>query len=166
MKLQELPFSSNRKSETNRGISAIPKQKRKELIIFADGASRGNPGEAGAGVLILDQAGKIVQERKIYLGNATNNVAEYKALILALQKAWQLGATNIRIFMDSELVVRQLQGEYKVRNMNLKPLYEQARDLLNKFANYSIKFIKRENNKKADKLANEAIQENSRKKAK
>lgn len=131
-----------------------------ELIIYTDGASQGNPGEAGAGIVFTDGQGKIIKEEKYFLGKTTNNAAEYKALILALEKARQFKPKMIKIFMDSELVVRQLQGEYKVRNLGLKVLHEEVRHLLHNFPKYIIKYIEREKNKRADKLAKEAIFEN------
>ncbi|MBM4331057.1 MAG: ribonuclease HI family protein [Deltaproteobacteria bacterium] len=125
--------------------------------MYTDGASRGNPGEAGVGAVIADTRGRTVKELKCFLGMATNNVAEYRAVILALEKALQLGAVSVNVNLDSELVVRQLRGEYRVREPNLKILHRQTLEILNRFLKYSIHYIPREENRRADQLANEAI---------
>jgi ribonuclease HI len=128
-----------------------------EFFIHTDGASRGNPGEAGAGAVISDSRGRTLKELKQYLGMATNNVAEYRAAILALEKARELGAKRVTLFLDSELVVRQLRGEYRVRESHLKVLHQKAQEVLNRFSQCSILYIPREENRRADQLANEAI---------
>ncbi len=133
-----------------------------EILIHADGASRGNPGESGAGVVIADESGKTLKEWKSYLGITTNNVAEYRALLLALEKASALGARRVIINLDSELVVRQLAGEYKVREAHLKSLHEKALELLGTFAKYRLRHVPREENRRADQLANEAIDQKIR----
>jgi len=133
-----------------------------EISIHADGASRGNPGEAGAGVVLADDRGKTLKEWKSYLGITTNNVAEYRAVLLALEKASALGAESVIINMDSELVVRQLLGEYKVRDAHLKILHQKALDLLKGFSKYRIRHVPREENRRADQLANEAIDQKIR----
>jgi ribonuclease HI len=137
--------------------STLPPKRKMEFSIHTDGASRGNPGEAGIGVVIADEQGKTVKELKSYLGMTTNNVAEYRAVLLALEKAFELGAESVIISLDSELVVRQITGEYKVREAHLKPLHRQVLDLLHKFTKYRILHIPREENRRADQLANEAI---------
>ena len=127
--------------------------------LFTDGASKGNPGPAGAGwVLTNDQDYGPVKECK-FLGQATNNEAEYQALILGLQKALGCGVQVIRIHMDSELLVRQLNGDYRVKNPRLAILFHQAQDLLMKFPKYDIIHIPREENREADRMANEAIKD-------
>ena len=128
-----------------------------QLNLYTDGASRGNPGEAGAGVVILDRAGKVIKESKEYLGNTTNNNAEYRALILGLREVLKLGGTKVNIFSDSELMVNQIKGSYKVKNQGLILLYNEANELLEKFIKYDIEHIQREQNRHADQLANEAI---------
>jgi ribonuclease HI len=138
-----------------------PKRKM-EFSIYTDGASRGNPGEAGIGVVIADEHGKTVKELKAYLGMTTNNVAEYRAVLMALEKAFELGAESVIINLDSELVVRQIMGEYKVREAHLKTLHRQALDLLQKFRKYRFQHIPREQNRRADQLANEAIDQKVR----
>jgi ribonuclease HI len=155
--LQDLLLRSAHQIEG--GAKKLPTRQEEtlEFIIHTDGASRGNPGEAGMGVVISDPQGRTVKEIKLYLGMATNNVAEYRALIYALEKAWHLGASKVRIYLDSELVVRQMRGEYKVREAHLKILNQQAVEALNHFSKYSIDHIPREENRRADQLANEAI---------
>ncbi|MBI5326856.1 MAG: ribonuclease HI family protein [Deltaproteobacteria bacterium] len=125
--------------------------------IYVDGASRGNPGDAGVGVVIATGSGKVLKEIEKYLGKATNNVAEYQALILALKEAKALGVEAINIFADSELMVKQIKGEYKVKSAGLLPLYREAKALLIEFSRYDIIHINRERNTEADRLANQAI---------
>lgn len=121
---------------------------------YIDGGARGNPGPAGAGAVIN---GPKPLKLSRFLGNATNNVAEYSALILMLQSALVNGYTKLEIFTDSELLARQIQGKYKVKNSNLKSLYLEALSLLQKLESFSINHIYRENNQEADQLVNEAI---------
>ena len=128
----------------------------KKLKIYTDGGARGNPGPAGIGVVILDGKKKI-KELKKYIGVATNNVAEYTAVIYALQAALMEKADEVELNLDSELVAQQLEGEYKVKNLNIKPLFEQTLHLISGFKKFSIKQIPREENKDADKLVNKAI---------
>jgi len=127
------------------------------LHIYVDGASRGNPGHAGAGALLAGPDGRPVKKLRRYLGVKTNNVAEYEALILALETASSLGVDKVRVHADSELVVKQMKGQYKVKNADLKPLHQKARGLLDSFPAHSIVHVYRDKNKDADKLANEAI---------
>lgn len=131
--------------------------KKDKLWIYVDGAARGNPGPAGLGVVIFDENKNRIKEYYKYLGKATNNNAEYNALIYALQEAHMLGAKHIVLHMDSELVAKQLKGEFRVRNSNIKPLFEQVLHLVNGFEKIEIKHIDRSLNKEADKLANKAI---------
>ena len=157
--LQDLLLKSAQRIEesTETPHSLPPQEGNLEFFIYADGASRGNPGEAGIGAVIADTQGRTVKELKRFLGMATNNVAEYQAVIFALEKAWHLGAASVIVYLDSELVVRQLRGEYRVREVHLKPLHRQATEALNRFSKYSIHNIPREENRRADQLANEAI---------
>jgi len=127
--------------------------------LFTDGASRGNPGEAGAGIVLLDDDNQELVARSLYLGRSTNNVAEYKALVLGLETAIQLGCSRLAIFMDSQLIVRQVQGRYKVKNANLKPLFDEVKSLLANINSWSIDHIPRAQNKRADELANRGIDE-------
>jgi len=127
-----------------------------DLKIYIDGASRGNPGESGAGIVIKDGHGRVFKKLKQYLGRATNNQAEYRALLLALKISRGLGR-NIRIFSDSELLVKQLKGSYRVKSKGLKPYFDEVRELLRDFSSWDISHIPREQNMEADALANEAI---------
>lgn len=128
-----------------------------KLILNTDGGARGNPGPAGIGVVICDEHHKIIGQHKQYIGEATNNVAEYKALILALTEAQNLMADEILINMDSELIVRQMQGRYKIKDLRLKILAAQVLALIKQFKNVTFRHVPREQNKQADELVNEAI---------
>lgn len=128
------------------------------LIIYFDGASRGNPGRAGAGILMMDGEGRKVLEVSRYLGHKTNNQAEYWALLLGLREAKRLGGKSLHIFTDSELVERQIKGVYRVRDLNLKALHQTVLQGLKAFSSFEIESIPREENREADRLANEAIQ--------
>lgn len=127
------------------------------LEIYTDGGSRGNPGPAAAAVVIRDAKGQPILAASYFLGKATNNVAEYKALVMALEAAGKCDAGDIAIHMDSELIVRQITGEYRVKDPTLAVLYEQAQRLLLKFDNWTIKHVRREQNKQADTLVNKAL---------
>ena len=128
------------------------------VIVNIDGGSRGNPGPAAAGVVIRAQDdGTVLHMAGVYVGRATNNVAEYNGLLEALKRAAALGADEIEILSDSELLVKQMNGEYRVRNAALKPLFEEANRLWNKFAKVTVRYIPREQNQEADKLANKAM---------
>ncbi len=128
-----------------------------KLIIFTDGGARGNPGPAGIGAVIYDSDKKIIAEISEYLGETTNNQAEYRALIAALKRATTLEAKEIECYLDSELVVKQLNREYKVKNKDLAPLFLEIHNLSLNFKNISYTHIPRERNKEADRLANEAM---------
>ena len=127
------------------------------LKIWTDGGSRGNPGPAGAGVFITDGANQELFARGFYLGNTTNNVAEYMGLIHALQKARELGGKSLDIFCDSKLMVKQVNGQYKVKSANLKPLYRQVRELMERFDSVRVQHVYRSDNSKADELVNQAM---------
>ena len=129
-----------------------------ELTLFTDGASRNNPGESGAGIFIMRDGARLEGIAR-YLGTTTNNIAEYTAAIIALEHAVKLGASSVRLHADSELMVKQLNGQYKVKNEGLKPLYMKAKDLIAKIGSVEVKYIPREQNKEADALANKAIDE-------
>jgi len=128
-----------------------------KLTMHTDGGARGNPGPSGIGVVISGEKGNILREVSEYIGKATNNQAEYKALIRGLEEAKKLRAGEVEVVMDSELIVKQIKQEYKVKNKDLAPLFARAWNLLNSFSSYKIRHVKREKNKKADKLANDAI---------
>ena len=127
------------------------------VIIYSDGAARGNPGPAGAGAVLQGEDGHVIVELCRYLGEATNNQAEYQALLLALEEAKTIGADKLTIFADSELMVKQIMGEYRVKNDGLKPLFAEAQKLLRDFADYTIEHVPRDENRHADRLANLAI---------
>ena len=127
-----------------------------KLEIYIDGASKGNPGPAGIGVVIC-RTGKTIKNISQYIGEASNNFAEYTALIYGLQEALILKAIYVLVKTDSQLLAKQIKGEYKIKNATLKSLYSQANHLLRGFKNYDIIQIPREENKGADKLASLAI---------
>ncbi|MFZ5448092.1 MAG: ribonuclease HI family protein [Thermodesulfobacteriota bacterium] len=130
--------------------------------LYCDGASRGNPGQAGAGVVLIDALGDIRVQHGEYLGQATNNVAEYQALILGLKMARNLGVKKLQAFADSELLVRQLKGVYRVKAPHLQPLYEAAQQALKEFETFEISHVPRNLNHLADRLANAAIDQKMR----
>ena len=129
------------------------------LSLFTDGACRGNPGNGGAGAVLVGKDGEVVGTAKKFLGHCTNNIAEYQALLLGLEEAQGRGATAISIYLDSELLVRQIQGVYRVKNPALKPLMADIQALLARFKTWQVAHVPRCNNAAADKLANEAIDE-------
>ena len=133
------------------------------LRIHVDGASRGNPGDAGFGVHVADPDGTTVAELYGHLGRATNNVAEYQGLLHALRWAQAQGARTLEIFSDSELLVRQMGGRYRVKNPNLQPLYREASDLVAHFERVRLEHVPRAQNKRADALANRALDERASK---
>lgn len=133
----------------------------KKVIIYSDGASKGNPGDAGIGVVISDEKGGTIREIADYIGKQTNNVAEYSALIRGLEEAADLGATQVEIRTDSELLARQLTGVYKVKAPNLKPLFEELISLLRVFEKATVTHVFRELNTRADELANEGIKKHT-----
>jgi ribonuclease HI len=124
---------------------------------YVDGASRGNPGPAAYAVILQGPDGKTILELGKYLGRATNNVAEYYGLISALDAAASHGITRLRIRSDSELLVRQMEGRYRVKSPDLRPLYERAAKLARGFAYFAIEHVPREQNRDADRLANRAL---------
>lgn len=128
-----------------------------KLITFTDGGARGNPGPAAAGIVIKDENGHILDTYGEYLGEQTNNFAEYSALISALKRAKELGATEVECRLDSELVTKQMQGLYRVRDSQLQKLFIQAYNASTAFKKISYHHIFRENNKEADKMVNETL---------
>ena len=127
------------------------------LLAFVDGAARGNPGPASAGVVIQLPGGETVKTLSVAIGHATNNVAEYTALILALQEALLMGAKELQVRTDSELVAKQWNGEYKIKDASLKVLYLIASHLRTGFKSLEVKHVPREENKLADEAANRAL---------
>jgi ribonuclease HI len=128
-----------------------------KLVVHVDGGARGNPGPAAIGVVVSEPGGKVLDELAERIGVATNNVAEYRALIRALERAGELGASEIEIVGDSELVARQLTGAYKVKHPALRPLYQQALATLQEFESWQIRTVPREQNAGADALVNQAL---------
>ena len=122
--------------------------------VHVDGAARGNPGPAGIGIVIADETGNVVKEVGEPLGHTTNNVAEYKAMIRALEEARQLGCERITVYTDSELMAHQLNGRYMVKAEHLLPLFQRARGLLRLFTSATVTHVRREKNKRADALSN------------
>ena len=127
-----------------------------DLILFIDGASKGNPGHAGIGIRI-ERDGELLTEHCEYIGQATNNAAEYRALIKGLELAVRFRADRVTVFSDSELVVRQMNGRYKVKSNALWPLYQTAHKQSKTFAKFQIAHVRRDQNDKADQLANRGI---------
>lgn len=133
---------------------------KEKIQVYIDGAARGNPGEAGIGI-VIKQGNKILLEVGSYIGKTTNNVAEYMALIRGLEEAIIMGDEDVKIISDSELLVKQIKGEYKIKNQGLKPLYLHAKELIKKLKKFEIEHAFREENKHADKLANQGIDSHS-----
>ena len=128
-----------------------------KVIIHTDGGSRGNPGPAAAGIVIEDARGQLLLGQGIYLDTTTNNIAEYTGVVRGLEAAETLGADDVTLYSDSELLVKQLNGQYAVRSPNLKPLYQQAAALLRRFDRWQVVHVYREKNKHADQLVNDAL---------
>jgi ribonuclease HI len=133
--------------------------KGEAFILYSDGASRGNPGNGGGGAVLYDGSGAVIATVKRYLGVCTNNEAEYRALMFGLEEALKRGVKNLTIFLDSELLVRQIAGIYRVKNHNLQGLMHEVRKLLSLLDTYTVDHVAREKNRVADSLANEAIDE-------
>jgi ribonuclease HI len=127
--------------------------------VYSDGAARGNPGPAGAGAVLTDAAGNVIARLGRYLGKQTNNVAEYEGLLLGLKHARELGYREVEVRADSQLLIRQLKGEYAVRHAGLKPLHAEALRLLRGFDRYHLQHVPREENALADEMSNRAIDE-------
>lgn len=132
-------------------MSAVP------LVVNVDGGARGNPGPAAIAAVVRDADGEVVEERAESIGPATNNVAEYRALLLGIERARALGADEIELVGDSELVVKQVRGEYRVKDAALKELHNRVRQKLERFDDWSIRHVRREDNEDADRLVNETL---------
>ena len=127
------------------------------VVVHVDGGARGNPGPAAAGAVATDAAGAVLAERNLYIGEATNNVAEYHAVLLGLELARELGAAEVEVVNDSELVAKQIGGQYKVKHAGLKPLFLDAMRALREFDSWKVRSVRREGNERADELVNEAL---------
>lgn len=132
------------------------------IVINTDGASKGNPGPAGAGVALTTESGAPIDEISRYLGRMTNNQAEYEALRLGLQRARELGARRVIVRTDSELMAHQINGVYRVKNPGLKRVYDTVMDLLGAFDKWKVQHVRREKNSRADELANKGVREGKR----
>lgn len=129
------------------------------VVVHVDGGARGNPGPAAVAAVATSSDGEPLGERKLYIGEATNNVAEYRALLLGLELARELGAEEVEVVNDSELIARQIGGEYKVKHAGLKPLFAEAMRELRGFDRWAVRPVRREQNTRADELVNEALDE-------
>ncbi|MDQ2938923.1 MAG: ribonuclease HI family protein [Actinomycetota bacterium] len=128
-----------------------------EVRVNVDGGARGNPGPAAIAAVVQDGNGEVVEERSEAIGTATNNVAEYRALLLGIERAAALGARRLELIGDSELIVRQVTGEYKVKDEALRELHRQVREALDDFEKWSIRHVRRDENAEADRLVNEEL---------
>jgi ribonuclease HI len=147
------------------GLFGEPEPERKQIACFhanIDGGSRGNPGPAAYGVVMRDGRGEVVARLKKYIGQNTNNVAEYFGLIAALDYAQAHGIRALRVESDSELLVKQMRGQYKVKSEELKPLFERAKKMSQTLEMFRIEHVYREQNREADALVNQALDETSR----
>jgi ribonuclease HI len=136
-----------------------------KATMFADGGSRGNPGHAASGAVLYAEDGSPLGEVGVYLGIATNNVAEWRALVAGLEKARELGVEEIAVRMDSELVVRQVTGVYKVKHADLIPLWTKARSLLRDFKSVDVQHVRRKDNAAADAVVNAVLDDQARKRS-
>jgi ribonuclease HI len=151
---QELPLSGPPPSK--------PEPAGRLVRVYSDGAARGNPGPAGAGAVLTDAGGAVIAQLGRFLGTRTNNVAEYEGLLLGLKHARDLGYRQVEVRADSQLLIRQLKGEYAVRHAGLKPLHAEALRLLHGFDKYDLQHVPREENALADEMSNRAIDEEMR----
>jgi len=128
-----------------------------KLVVNVDGGARGNPGPAAIGAVVQDAEGEVLEERGERIGTATNNVAEYRALLLGIERAADLGASELELIGDSELIVRQVKGEYKVKDATLRELHGEVMKALRPFESWSIQHVRREQNAEADRLVNQVL---------
>jgi ribonuclease HI len=129
------------------------------VIVHVDGGARGNPGPAGIAAVAAAPGGEVLRERSEFIGEATNNVAEYRALLLGLELAEELGACEVEVVNDSQLVARQVGGQYRVKHAGLRPLHREAMAALARFDRWSVRDVRREQNLRADELVNSAVDE-------
>ena len=154
--MQPIPFAPGAKSQVYEANDAKDATYEK-IIAFTDGGSRGNPGPSAAGFVLLDMGETVVKEGGTYLGIATNNVAEYQAVYLALEQALELGANEVSLHMDSQLVANQMNGIYRVKNADLKPVHDRIRELARKFDKVTYAYVPRELNHLADGMVNKIL---------
>ncbi|HXZ78911.1 MAG TPA: ribonuclease HI family protein [Terriglobales bacterium] len=161
-----MPFrqhpATKKEPKTGGLFDSTPPRPQTYLVASTDGGARGNPGPAGYGVVVEDQTGKLVAELNRYLGHQTNNYAEYSALLAALEYAIAHGWKALKVRSDSELMVKQIRGEYKVSNPTLKELHSRAKNLIRQLDWFEIEHVLRGKNADADRLANQAMDEGSR----
>ena len=129
------------------------------VVVNVDGGARGNPGPAAIAAVVADPGGEVLESRGELIGRATNNVAEYRALLLGIERARALGALEVELVGDSELIVKQVKGEYRVKDPGLRPLHAEVRAALEAFDRWSIRHVRREHNTAADRLVNETLDE-------
>lgn len=129
------------------------------VIVHVDGGARGNPGPAAVAAVATGPGGEVLGERRLYIGEATNNVAEYRAVLLGLELARDLEAAEVEVVNDSELIAKQIAGQYKVKHAGLKPLYLDAMRALRDFDRWEVRSVRREDNERADALVNQALDE-------
>lgn len=141
------------------GLDEVVAPAISRVRLYSDGAARGNPGLAGAGAVLVEPSGQVVDRLGKFLGTQTNNFAEYMGLLLGLRRAKELGVREVEVFADSELMIRQLGGRYQVKSPSLRPLYEEALKLLNTFERVKLVHVPREMNRAADEMSNQAIDE-------
>lgn len=156
---ERLRAALERAAQSVDGAAAADEVELERLRVYSDGAARGNPGPAGAGAVLVEPSGQVVDRLGKYLGVQTNNYAEYMGLLLGLRKARQLGVREVEVYADSELMIRQLGGRYQVKSPSLRPLYEEALKLLNDFSRVKLVHVPREMNEAADEMSNRAIDE-------
>ena len=128
-----------------------------KLVVNVDGGSRGNPGPAAIAAVVQEPDGGVLEEAAERIGTATNNVAEYRALLLGIERAAAIGATEVELVGDSELIVRQVEGKYKVKDATMRELHAEVKKALAAFESWSIRHVRREHNSEADRLVNEAL---------
>jgi ribonuclease HI len=128
-----------------------------KVVVHVDGGARGNPGPAAVAAVLTAPDGSLLAEKGVYIGEATNNVAEYRAVLLGIELARQVGAREIEVINDSELVARQIGGQYKVKHAGLKPLFVETMRELRDFDRWTVRNVRRESNERADQLVNEAL---------
>ena len=150
---------SARRTSSPPPVRAVSPGEVRRVRVFSDGAARGNPGPAGAGAVIVDEQGRVLQRLGKFLGKQTNNVAEYEGLLLGLRRAHAMGAREVEVRADSQLLVRQLQGSYAVKNDALRRLHGEALALLRSFDRHDVEYVPREQNAMADEMSNRAIDE-------
>lgn len=147
------------RSQAQAALPLTPTGTGRRVRVYSDGAARGNPGPAGAGAVVLGAQGEVLAAIGRFLGEQTNNVAEYEGLLLGLRHALRLEATEVEVLADSQLLIRQLAGLYRVKSAGLIPLFEEAKRLLRRFAKVELRHIPRELNGAADEMSNRAIDE-------